>query len=164
MLDPQTLHRAQVLWGETRASAKRISVSEWLNRSQIDALVALHDGHVVAEIYCGEMTSLTPHIIWCGSKAVLATVLAPFLLDGTLDEKAQVTEYVPECERTAFKGATIRQPLDQMTGVRCDDWIEPEKYEKLGPAAQRDWNFGTPEFRRANNGYARSVSAHEGHD
>ena len=159
MLDPETLHRAQVLWGETEAKARRISVSEWLNRSQTDALVALHDGHIVAEIYCGEMTSRTPHIIWCGSKAVLATVLAPFLLDGTLDEKAEVTRYVREFERTAFKGATIRHLLDQMTGIRCDDFIEPDKFEKLGPAAQREWNFGSPEFRRASNGYARSSRA-----
>jgi len=159
MVDPQTLHRAQVLWGEARASAKRISVSEWLNRGQIDALVALHDGHIVAEIYCGEMTPRTPHIIWCGSKAILATVLAPFLLDGILNEQAEVTKYVQEFERTAFKGATIRQLLDQMTGIRCDDFIEPEEFEKLDPAAQTEWNFGTPEFRRASNGYARSSRA-----
>ena len=159
MLVPERVHSAQVLWGENEASAKRISVREWLNRSQTDALVALHDGHIVAEIYCGEMTSRTPHIIWCGSKAVLATVLAPFLLDSTLDETARVTEYVPEFENTAFKGATIRQLLDQMTGIQFDDWIEPDKYEKLEPAAQREWNFGTPEFRRANNGYARSSRA-----
>jgi CubicO group peptidase (beta-lactamase class C family) len=159
MLDRQKLHRAEVLWGETEASAGRISVREWLNRSQTDALVALHDGHIVAEVYCGEMTPRTPHIIWCGSKAVLATVLAPFLVDGTLDEGAQVTHYFRKFGETAFNGATIRDLLDQMTGVRCDDWIEPEEFAKLNPVGQREWNFGTPEFCKASNDYARSSRA-----
>ena len=159
MVDHGRLHGAQVLWGPTRQDAQAISVVEWLQRSQTDALVAIHDGHIVAEVYCGDMSPTLPHILWCGSKAVLATVLAPFLMDKTLDWQAQVTQYVPEFERTAFKGATIRQVLDQMTGVRCDDCIDPAKYEQLAPSAKCEWDFGTPEFRRGSNGYARSSRA-----
>ena len=75
MLDPERLHRAKVLWGETRKNASQISVAEWLNRSQTDALVVLHNGHIVAEIYCGEMTPHTPHLVWCGKRLLVTVIL-----------------------------------------------------------------------------------------
>ena len=77
MVDPDELHRAKVLWGATKEKARKISVGEWLQRNEIDSLVALVDGHIAAEIYTGEMTPQTPHNMWCGAKSVITTVMAP---------------------------------------------------------------------------------------
>jgi CubicO group peptidase (beta-lactamase class C family) len=159
MIDSDDLNREQVSWDGTRQDAQEVSVSEWLSRSETDALLVLHDGEIVAEQYFGDMGPHTRHIIWCGSKAILATVVAPFLLDGTLDEGAPVTKYVPEFSNTGFDGATIRQLLDQTTCVRCREWIEPGDLGELDPEAQSLWNYGTPRFRLAEHDYARSSRA-----
>lgn len=158
MIDPKVLDQAQILWGATRDAAREISVAEWLRRSETDAFLILHDGHIVAEQYFGDMGPHTRHILWCGSKAILATVLARFFLDGTLDEQALATKYVPELARTGFRGATLRQLLDQTTAVRCREWVERD-LAKLGAQQQRKWVYGTPEFRRARHDYARSSRA-----
>jgi CubicO group peptidase (beta-lactamase class C family) len=86
MLDPAKLDRAQVRWGESLDTSERVSVKEWLLMSETDALVILHHGKIVSEQYFGKMTPQTRHAIWCGSKSFLATILAPYIAHGTLDE------------------------------------------------------------------------------
>ena len=102
MLDPEKMDRAQVLWGKSPQDAKRISVADWLRRSETDALVVLHDGHIVAEQYFGEMTPFTPHRLWSASKSVLASILAPLLFERGVDERALTTKYVPELARSGL--------------------------------------------------------------
>jgi CubicO group peptidase (beta-lactamase class C family) len=156
MIDPDELHRAKVLWGASKEKARKISVGEWLQRNEIDSLVALVDGHIVAEIYTGEMTPQTPHNMWCGAKSVITTAMAPYLADGTLDANAEVTEYVPEFSRTGFKGAKVRHLLDQTSGggVRCREWLPATEFAKLDSTAKKEWDFGSPEFQRASHAQA----------
>ena len=146
MLDPEALGREKVRWGDSADTAITVSVDEWLRRTESDALVVLHDGQIVAEQYFGEMTPQTRHAIWCGSKSFLATVLAPFLCNGLLDEGVQVTEYVHEFLGTGFEGATVRHLLDYVTSLA---------YEEVWDSSEPEWVFGTPEFRRAEHDFAR---------
>jgi len=157
MLDPEKLDRAEVLWGKTKQGAKRISVADWLRRSETDALVVLHDGHIVAEQYFGAMTPYTPHLLWSASKSVLASVIAPLLSDGTLDERSLATQYVPELSQSGLAGATIRELLDMYTEVHAPCFPSPAEIGTTDPATLRQWTVGTPECRRADNLFARML-------
>ncbi len=55
MVNPAAFEQAQVFWGPSIQESERISVSQWLDLSETDALVCLHDGHIVAECYFGPM-------------------------------------------------------------------------------------------------------------
>jgi hypothetical protein len=104
---PGTLLQARVLWGHTRNEAREIPIAEWFERADIDALVVLRKGRIVAELYAGEMTARTRHMIWCASKSFLATLLAPLLVDGTLEEGAELTRYVPEFSETVVPSLAL---------------------------------------------------------
>jgi hypothetical protein len=67
-------------------------VSKWLVQSETDAFLVLHDGHIVAEQYFGEMTPDTRHILWCGGKSILTSVLARYFAAGTLNAEVKATE------------------------------------------------------------------------
>lgn len=159
MLDPEKLDRAQVLWGKTRDAARKISVADWLQRSDTDALVVVHDGHIVAEQYYGAMTPHTPHLLWSASKSVLASIMAPLLSVGTVDESAPATSYVPELSKSGLAGATVRQLLDMYTGVRAPCFPTPQEIGSSDEAILRQWSLGTPEFRHAENLFAHMLRA-----
>lgn len=158
-LDPDRLSRALVKWGRSHDNAAQISVSDWLARSETDALVVLHDGHIVAEQYFGEMTPATRHILWSASKSILASILAPRLASGEIQAEEQAARYVPELAKTGFAGATVRQLLDMHTGIRCQCFPSARELgigDKPYPA---EWILGTPEFRLADNDFARLTRA-----
>ncbi|NLS92467.1 MAG: serine hydrolase [Planctomycetaceae bacterium] len=159
MIAPDRLLQAEVLWGNAASEARKIPLPEWLERADIDALVALRDGRIVAEIYTGKMTPRTRHIIWCASKSFLSTLLAPLIASGRLDEHAELTRYVPELSKTAFSGATIRQCLDQTTGILAQEWLDGTQLAKLDEAGKRQWDWGSPEFKRAQHALARNSRA-----
>ena len=105
------------------------------------------------------MTPRTRHILWSASKSVLASLLAPFLSDGTLDERELATKYIPELARSGFDGATVRQLLDMYTGIRAPCFPSPRELGITDKAALKEWTFNTPEFRRADNVFARTCRA-----
>jgi CubicO group peptidase (beta-lactamase class C family) len=82
-----------------------------------DALVVLHDGHLVAERYDDGMTAATPHLLMSVSKSLVGCVAGVLADRGRLDPAAPVTAYVPEAESSGYAGATIRHLLDMRTGV-----------------------------------------------
>ncbi|NQU25420.1 MAG: serine hydrolase [Candidatus Nealsonbacteria bacterium] len=140
MIEKDDFEQAQVLWGPSVTSGERISVAQWLDRSESDALVVMHDGHVVAEHYWGDMCSQTRHHLMCGAKSILGTILAPYFLERRLDYDAPVTKYVPELAKTGFKGAKIRHLMDQTISL---------DYEEKWDSGDNEWTWGTREFREA---------------
>ena len=86
-----------------------------------DALLALHRGHVVAERYADGMTAWTPHILMSVSKSMLGLLAGILTEAGRLDPAAPVADYVPEMERTAYRGATVRDLLDMRAGILFDE-------------------------------------------
>jgi hypothetical protein len=142
MIEPEKFEQAQVLWGPSAAKAKRISVSQWLGRTETDAIVVLHDGNIIAERYWGDMSSHTRHHLMCGAKSILGTILAPYFLNGQLAYDAPVTEYVAELAQTGFKGAKIRHLMDQTTSL---------EYEEKWDSKSKKWIWGTRQFRGANH-------------
>jgi CubicO group peptidase (beta-lactamase class C family) len=86
-----------------------------------DALVVLHDGHLVAERYDDGMTAATPHLLMSVSKSLVGCVAGVLADRGRLDPAAPVTAYVPEAGSSGYAGATIRHLLDMRTGVAFDE-------------------------------------------
>ena len=140
MIDRTDFEEAQVHWGPSVTDAGLISVAEWLDRSETDAFVVMHDGHIVAEHYWGDMTPQTRHHLMCGAKSILGTILAPYFLDGDLAQDAAVTSYVPQLAETGFEGAKICHLMDQTISL---------EYEEQWDYGNRQWTWGTREFREA---------------
>lgn len=115
--DPETVW--ELPEGETDLSGAEIDAA--VTGMATDALVILHRGRVVHEGYYNGMTPEDPHILFSVSKSLLGLVAGVLAAQGHLDVAAPVTEYVPELERTAYSGATIRQALDMQVGVRFDE-------------------------------------------
>jgi CubicO group peptidase (beta-lactamase class C family) len=86
-----------------------------------DALVVLHDGHLVAERYDDGMTAGTPHLLMSVSKSLVGCVAGVLADRGRLDPAAPVTAYVPEAGSSGYARATIRDLLDMRTGVAFDE-------------------------------------------
>jgi len=87
----------------------------------VDGLVILHRGKIIHETYTGTMTALDPHILMSISKSMLGLLCGILSDAGILDVAAPVTDYVPELEATAFKGATVRHLLDMRAGLHFDE-------------------------------------------
>lgn len=89
--------------------------------TRTDALVVIHKGRIVQELYRNGMTADDPHILMSVSKSMLG-LLAGCLQDkGLLDLGAQLTDYIPELSETAYAGATVRQALDMRVGLEFSE-------------------------------------------
>jgi hypothetical protein len=158
MVDENDLAKLQVLWGGSREDARQIPVLDWLERSETDAFLVLHDGHIVVEHYWGDMTPRTPHQLWSASKSWLATLLAPLLAQGLIDADSPATRYVEELAGTGFAGATVRQLLDMTTGIHARCFPGPRELGLGDQPLPAEWSFGSPEFRKAEHEFARVLS------
>jgi CubicO group peptidase (beta-lactamase class C family) len=96
-------------------------LADFLRATDTDEFVVIRDGEIVHEVYDNGMGPDTPHIFMSVSKSVLG-LLAGILVDrGALEFDAAVTRWIPEIERTAYAGATVRDLLDMRAGVLFDE-------------------------------------------
>ena len=158
-IDFGKLAHSRVLWGPTEEKARSITVAEWLELSQTDAFIVIHDGHIVAEQYFGEMTPDTRHSVWSSSKSVIAVLMAGLLAGGKLHEQDLVTKHIPELGASAFGKATFRQVFDQTTGVELKTFPGPRELEGMSAAERKAYDFGSREHRQASNDNARLLRA-----
>ena len=91
-----------------------------------DAVLILHKGRIVYERYNGVMKPDQPHIAFSVTKSYFGTLAEMLIADGTIDETARVTRYVPELVGSGFGDATVRQILDMTTGLAySEDYVDP---------------------------------------
>jgi CubicO group peptidase (beta-lactamase class C family) len=91
-----------------------------------DAILILHKGNIVYERYKGVMKPEQPHIAFSVTKSYFGTLAEMLIADGTIDETALVTRYVPELAGSGFGDATVRQILDMTTGLAySEDYSDP---------------------------------------
>jgi CubicO group peptidase (beta-lactamase class C family) len=102
-------------------------------RSETDAFLVLHDGHIIAERYFGKATPRTRHHLWSASRSYLAIVAAQYL-NGPLNKTTRVTEYIDELRGTGFEGATIQNLLDQNTSLDCREFLRLQGCQLNGVA------------------------------
>ncbi|MCG6557597.1 beta-lactamase family protein [Ruegeria sp. 1NDH52C] len=109
-----------------------------------DALVVLHRGRVVHEVYRNGMGADDPHILMSVSKSMLG-LLAGILADkGLLDLNAAITDYVPELAATAYAGATVRQALDMRVGVAFSEDYTATTGPIIAYRKAANWNVVEP--------------------
>jgi CubicO group peptidase (beta-lactamase class C family) len=91
-----------------------------------DGIVVLHKGSVVYERYFGALKPHGQHAAFSATKSFTGLLGAILVHEGTIDENALVTHYVPELKDSAFGDATVRQVLDMTTGIQfSEEYSEP---------------------------------------
>lgn len=98
-----------------------LPLADFLEKTDTDALVILHDGKLVFEHYAAGMSADTPHICFSVSKSMLGLLAGILIGRKALDPERLVSHYVPEVADTGYKGATVRQLLDMRCGVAFDE-------------------------------------------
>lgn len=93
----------------------------FLHETDTDGMAIVHRGRLVFEYYANGMTDETPHILMSVSKSMLGVLCAILAERGKLDAERLVTSVLPELERTAYRGATIRHLLDMRAGIVWDE-------------------------------------------
>jgi CubicO group peptidase (beta-lactamase class C family) len=100
---------------------KRETVGAFLQSSFTDGLLVLHRGRVIAERYLNGMSRRTPHLSQSVAKSIVGTVAGILVHRGVVDPEAPVTQYLPELEATAYRGAAVQHVLDMTSGVVFDE-------------------------------------------
>ncbi|MBY3260023.1 serine hydrolase [Rhizobium laguerreae] len=103
------------------AEGEAHTIGSFLETSYADGFLVLHGGKIVAERYLNGMTSHTQHLSQSVAKSVVGTVAGILIGRGVIDPAAYLTDYLPELEATAYRGATLQHVLDMTSGVVFDE-------------------------------------------
>jgi CubicO group peptidase (beta-lactamase class C family) len=95
--------------------------SESLLANYTDGIVVLHRGKIVYERYAGALTESGQHILHSVTKSFFGTIAAMMVAEGSLDDRALVSSYLPELKDSAFGDATVRQVLDMTTAQKFSE-------------------------------------------
>lgn len=132
---------------EFEAGGRRRTVDAFLAESFTDGFLVLWRGAVVAERYMNGMTPWRQHLGMSVSKSVTSAVFGILVERGLIDPQAPVTHYLPELERTGYRGAMVQHVLDMTSGVAFDEsYTTPGSHmQKLGQACGW-WEPTRPEW------------------
>ena len=124
-----------------------------LDAIHADGAVVLHRGRIVYERYFGALDEQGQHMAMSVTKSVVGTVGAMLVSDGTLDENAMVTHYIPELAASAFGHATVRQVMDMTTAIDySEDYTDPDagvwKHARAGELLPRPAGYAGAEGYR----------------
>lgn len=97
------------------------AVDEFLERSFTDGFLVLHRGRIVYERYLNDFVPHRQHVLMSATKSFTGTLAGILANKGLLDLKKPVTDYLPEFEATAYRGATVQHLLDMASGVVFDE-------------------------------------------
>jgi len=102
-----------------------------LDETYTDGFLVLHHGAIVYERYFNGMTARTLHLSQSMAKSITGTLAGILAGRDLLEVAAPVTQYLPELENTAWRGATLQQVLDMTTGVQFnEEYTNP--YSEIG--------------------------------
>jgi CubicO group peptidase (beta-lactamase class C family) len=97
------------------------TVGLFLQSNYVDGFLIMYRGSIVAEHYLNGMTERTLHLSQSVAKSIVGIVAGILIHRGLIDPSAPVTEYLPELEATAYRGATVQHVLDMTSGVVFDE-------------------------------------------
>lgn len=97
------------------------TISHFLDTSYTDGFIVLSSGRVVMERYMNNMGPRSLHLSQSMAKSITATAFGALVGKGLLDPEALITDYLPELQATAWKGARLRHCLDMTSGVAYDE-------------------------------------------
>jgi CubicO group peptidase (beta-lactamase class C family) len=108
---------------------KVLDVGQFLDESFTDGFIVLSGGKVVSEIYMNGMQPRTTHLSQSVAKSIVGTVAGILNGRGELEFTAPVTHYLPELEKTAYRGASVQQVMDMTSGVLFDEtYTSPDSH------------------------------------
>ena len=102
-------------------SGSRRTVSQYLDDSFTDGFLVLHKGRIVMEDYRNGMKPHGTHLAMSVTKSFVGTLVGILASEGSIDVSAPVTQYLPELEATAYRGATVKHLLDMTSGTVFDE-------------------------------------------
>ena len=100
---------------------RQTTIGEFLDEDFTDGFLVLHRGSIVAEHYSNGMTPRSLHLSQSVAKSITGSVAGILVDRGLIDPAAPLTKYLPELQRTAYRGATVRHLLDMTSGVSFDE-------------------------------------------
>ncbi|RFB81489.1 serine hydrolase domain-containing protein [Methylovirgula sp. 4M-Z18] len=116
---PEALHDIDAIGFETDGVGS--TIAGFIDTSFMDGMLVLHRGQIAAERYLNGMTPRTAHLSQSVAKSVVGTVAGILCGRGMVDPAALVTDYLPELQATAYRGATVQHILDMTSGVIFDE-------------------------------------------
>lgn len=132
------------------ADGSEMTWAQSLDANYTDGIVVLHRGKVVYERYFGALQPERPHMSFSVTKSFIGTLAAMLVDEGTLDDQALVSSYVPELKDSGFGNASVRQVMDMTTAIRysetySDPSAEIWEYSRAGNLIPRpaDYNGAT---------------------
>ena len=120
----------------TRPGHEPETVDQHFDASKMDALLVLHEGNVVYERY-KTMRPFDKHQWFSCSKVVPGTMVALLALEGKVDLKRPVSDYVPELSGSDWDKVTVEETMDMATGLDSTEHEEPNDDARSNPA--RGW-------------------------
>jgi CubicO group peptidase (beta-lactamase class C family) len=99
------------------ADGEATTVGAIMKATETDAWMVVRDGQLLAEQYAGAMEPDTLHLLMSVSKSIVGILVGALADKGVLNVDGQVTMYVPELERSGYRGATVRHLLDMRSGI-----------------------------------------------
>lgn len=102
-----------------------------LDDTYTDGFLVIRNGAIVYERYFNGMAERSLHLSQSVAKSFTAGVAGILVGRGVLDVHAPVTDYLPDLNDTAYRGASLQQVLDMTSGVRfSEDYTDP--YSDIG--------------------------------
>jgi len=92
-----------------------------LDETYTDGFIVLKHGAIVYERYFNGMDQRTLHLSQSVAKSVTAAAAGALVGKGLLDVEAPITQYLPELDDTAYRGARLQHVLDMASGVSFDE-------------------------------------------
>ncbi len=120
----------------TRPEKTPETVSQHFDTSNMDALLVLHKGKVVYERY-KTMRPFDKHQWFSCSKVVPGTMVELLALEGKVDLKKPVSDYVAKLKGSAWDQVTVEETLDMATGLDSTEHEEPNDDARSNPI--RGW-------------------------
>jgi CubicO group peptidase (beta-lactamase class C family) len=107
------------------------SLAGLLDETYTDGFIVIRNGAIQFERYFNGMDGRTLHLSQSVAKSVTAAAAGVLVGRGLLDVHAKITDYLPELNDTAYRGATLQHVLDMTSGVRFDEtYTDP--YSDIG--------------------------------
>jgi len=120
----------------TRPGKKQETVSQHFDTSNMDGLLVLHKGNVVYESY-KTMRPFDKHQWFSCSKVIPGTMVELLALEGKIDLKKPVSDYVKELKGSDWDKVTVEETLDMATGLDSTEHEEPNDDARINPI--RGW-------------------------
>ncbi|MFT4200477.1 serine hydrolase domain-containing protein [Gordonia sp. (in: high G+C Gram-positive bacteria)] len=114
---------------------QRKSVTDFLDSTETDVVLFVHDGAVVGQWFANGWSADRPHQGWSTTKSFVSSAVGRAFDQGLIGLDDPIERHLPALTDTAWAGTTIRNILLMRSGVYWD-----EHTEKLGENTQvRQW-------------------------